>query len=193
MATPHIAYTDYSYTATGGYDLRYYDGSTGLIVTVDPPEAQYDISLALDANNHPHISYTSCVGGAAPCDLRYAHFNGSTWSTTTVEADVGRGTSLDLDSSGRPHIVYETFDGLKHVYFDGTSWVKEQVEYNAGYSPSLKLDANGNAHISFYSFACDYICLQYATNAPVSEPKRHGNDLERFIKHLLKEIGKIIR
>ncbi len=168
---PHISYLDYSYSATGGYDLRYYSGAAGAKVTVDPSGIDgLDSSIAVDSNGHPHISYIASYDGWSTFDLKYAHFNGSSWNITTVETDVQRGTAIALDASGKPHIVYKKWGdfavGLNYARFNGTTWVKEQIEDHAGYSPSLALDSGGNAHVSFYSFdpACDgYICLQYAS------------------------------
>lgn len=61
-------------------------------------------SLALDGNNHPHISYYDFTKK----DLKYASFDGSSWNAQTVDSngEVGQYTSLALDSGDNPHISY---------------------------------------------------------------------------------------
>ncbi len=54
------------------------------IKTVDSDgNVGHDISLALDSNNNPCISYFDDTNG----DLKYAYYNGSTWVKQTVDSD----------------------------------------------------------------------------------------------------------
>jgi hypothetical protein len=61
-------------------------------------------SLALDADDHPHISYYDYSND----DLKYARYDGAAWQIETVDSDgmVGTYTSLVLDAAGWPHISY---------------------------------------------------------------------------------------
>ena len=55
-----------------------------------------DPSIALDSNDHPHISY---YGNG---NLKYAYYDGSSWHIETVDSD-GWGSSIALDSNDHPH------------------------------------------------------------------------------------------
>ena len=61
-------------------------------------------SLALDSNGYPHISYFDGVMS----NLKYAWWNGSSWTNQTVDSlfNVGWCSSLALDSNNRAHISY---------------------------------------------------------------------------------------
>ncbi len=117
---PHVSYYD-----NADHDLKYayYDGTTWHIETVDSAGyvGEYT-SLALDAEGRPHISY--CLQDPAhwwACDdLKYTHFDGTSWQIETVDNGEGVGgyTSLALDAEGRPHISYydETNGDLKYAW-----------------------------------------------------------------------------
>ena len=108
-------------------------------------------SLALDADDLPHISYMDL----SHLNLKYAYLDGATWISETVDdGEVGDFTSLALDAAGRPHISYagsSPHTALKHAWFDGTSWFSETVDsaYHAGPYGTIALDAMGRPHISY--------------------------------------------
>ena len=70
-------------------------------------------SLALDSQDRPHISYYQFRQGTA---ARYATHDGTQWNVQTLERvsdnavdeqhHMGQFTAIDLDSQGRPHMVY---------------------------------------------------------------------------------------
>ena len=106
-------------------------------------------SLALDSQDHPHISYWDGDLWA----LKYAHNDGSGWITETVRNagyvnwDV---TSLAVDATGRPHIAYGDWDRyeLGYAHYDGSSWLTETVDLRGG-GASLALDAADRPHIGY--------------------------------------------
>lgn len=111
-----------------------------------------DTSLALDADDYPHISYYDSTYD----DLKYAHFDGTDWHIETVDSGwVGRFSSLALDPDGHPHISYWDQDNadLLYAFFDGTSWHVETVDTagEVGLYTSLALDTAGQPHISYCS------------------------------------------
>ncbi|HEY4674980.1 MAG TPA: Ig-like domain-containing protein [Candidatus Bathyarchaeia archaeon] len=127
---PHISY--YAYTNESeqfGYrygELKYakWTGTTWDIRTVVP--AGYAIgtnSLALDANDNPHINYQAEMYDSATKKyiniLKYITWTGSAWETQIVDSNEGVGSfsSLALDSNGNPSISYydSTNGNLKYA------------------------------------------------------------------------------
>jgi uncharacterized caspase-like protein len=156
--------------------VAYYDpGTTNLVYACRTGGSwQYDTadssgnvgkytSLALDVNDHPHISYQDDLGGDT--ELKYAHYNGSSWSATTVDGGLYTGafTSLALDPMGDPWITYyrggncsvdeDTYCNLRYAYYDG-SWTTMRLHYSTndvGRSSSLAFDSAGHPHVSYYN------------------------------------------
>ena len=117
-------------------------------------------SLALDSNDHPHISYYDATNG----DLKYARWTGSAWEIEVVDSggDVGMYNSLALDSEGNPHISYydDTNEDLKYAWWAGSEWKIETVDNeNSGLYASIALDTANRPHISYSNTARD---LKYA-------------------------------
>ncbi len=76
------------------------------------------------------------------------------WHIETVDSDddVGRYSSIALDSNGNPHITYYdgTYQDLKYAHHDGT-WHIETVDAagDVGEYSSIALDSGDNPHISY--------------------------------------------
>jgi hypothetical protein len=151
VGRPHL-----SYSGGGRYrDLKYahFDGSAWLTATVDSTGSgrvgDWN-SLLLDTSGRPHISYFSHT--AMTDSLRYAHFDGSVWTTTTIDSGqrVGMYSALALDPDGWPHISY-CAGGLRYAYYDGAAWIIEVVDSLPVESAdtSLALDRAGQPHISY--------------------------------------------
>lgn len=103
-------------------------------------------SIALDANDRPHIAYTDHNS------LKYASWSGTVWNLQTVDT-LGCQTiypSLALDAADVPHISYNC-DGLRSATWNGTQWQTQVVDSsNVGQGDtSLSLDPSGNAHIAY--------------------------------------------
>lgn len=115
-------------------------------------------SIALDPSGYPHISYESSDGGTHKF-LKYAWYNGSTWSSTivdTIETTEGFAslTSIAVDDSGRPHIAYYSHkDGAyKYAGWNGASWEIKTVDFygSVGWeNVAIALDGNANPHIAY--------------------------------------------
>ncbi|MDD5687103.1 MAG: carboxypeptidase regulatory-like domain-containing protein [Elusimicrobia bacterium] len=119
--------------------------------TVDSGDDVGDFtSIALDSNNYPHISYHDNTNNS----LKYAKWNGTAWSTTTVDTGfLGEDTSIALDSNNNPHISYRSnSDGLKYAKWTGTVWSTSTVDSSSlsGWYTSIALDSSNNPHISYY-------------------------------------------
>lgn len=118
------------------------------------------IALALDSADRPHIAYQDGALLTQSRDLKYAHFNGVTWTTTFVDAagNVGRGSSMVLDSRGLAHISYydESNVRLKHAHFDGTRWevtTLDDVELiGFSFRTAIAVDAGDRIHIVYSAY-----------------------------------------
>jgi PKD repeat protein len=119
-------------------------------------------SLAFDclyfpclASGNPAISYHDASNG----DLKYAHWNGTSWDIETVDSDgwVGSHTSLAFDSCcgaiGNPAISYydATNGDLKYAHWNGTKWDIDTVDSAgwAGRYTSLAFTTSGTPAISY--------------------------------------------
>ncbi len=110
-------------------------------------------SLALDDNDHPHISYYD----AGNKDLKYAHWDGAAWITETVDTLGGWDTAIALDSAGRPHIAYRHATlsdmSLKYATWDGAAWqittVESHISGASDRDTSIALDGDDHPHIGY--------------------------------------------
>jgi hypothetical protein len=130
------------------------------VLTVDPSvgtvTVPLDISLAIDTDDHIHISYYDRDNDT----LKYATYNGTSWSTQAVEATENKAYqhAIAVDRDGRPGISY--YDASIHEYkyasFNGSSWDLHTV---ADYAPnpsgatirqnSVAIDSQGKIWIAY--------------------------------------------
>ncbi len=148
----HVAYTN-KYSGSNIRDV-YYIKSTGGVWSTPQWVATMggmdnSVSLAIDANNLPHIAYWS---GA----LKYASYNGYAWSVTTANGSTGAEfPSLALDAAGNPHIAYQDLavgpHEVRYTKYDGVSWSAPTTIDYATYNtaPSIALDAAGKPSIVY--------------------------------------------
>lgn len=115
-------------------------------------------SLAVDADGHVHVAY---YGGAN--DLKYAFFNGISWSTATLDDSgekAGDYASMAVDAGGQPRIAYHyrhdiNDGGLRFAQLNGGLWSIATVQWDfandlVGLEPSLALDPAGHPHIAYF-------------------------------------------
>jgi hypothetical protein len=101
MGNPHISY--------GGDSLHYAHlvfNTWQMIKIVDEGTNIYGLSLALDSQGFPHISYSvreAC--GPYSSDLQYAYRDNEGWQIEIVSTGGGN-SSLVIDANDRPHISY---------------------------------------------------------------------------------------
>lgn len=120
-------------------------------------------SLRLDKDGHPRISYANRNTG----QLKYAAFDGSSWSTATVDGGLSsyfEHSSIALDSNGNPGIAYFSNGDLKYALFNGATWAIVTVDSDGttGRFCSLAFDAENRPHISYVSSTTGK--LRYARN-----------------------------
>ena len=93
--------------------------------------------------------------------------NDLNWSFETVDykGEVGRYTSLAIDTNDYPHISYcDIGNGdLKYAYWDGNEWHAETVDSQGvvGIPTSLTLDSNGYPHIAYHDFYKKHLKYAY--------------------------------
>jgi hypothetical protein len=152
----HISYEEL------GEELRYalWNGSAWNIEKADTGHVGAWSSIKVDRDGAPHIGYFDHVRKM----VKYATKLNGIWDTSHVDDMRGPGTSLDLDSSGRPHISYQSRDyNLKHAWWNGSAWLNETVDDNTtvGTYSSMKIDGNDDIHISYFDKA--RVMVKYAT------------------------------
>ena len=87
---------------------------------------------------------------------------GSSWVAADPVYDIqvldsysGRGASMALDSLGRPHIAYSSFDDdLRYTSWDGSAWQKTTILADGSvehWDTSICLDSSGAPHISYFN------------------------------------------
>jgi hypothetical protein len=156
-----------AYDAAGKLYMAYYDSvsnnlkyatrsaagvwSSATVVDGGLFTGQY-LSLTLDHSGLPGIAYYD----ASHADLKYAHFNGSSWSVMTVDATFTTGyyPSLRFDGQGRPVISYysKTGGNLRFAAYAGGTWTLTTVDSasDVGRYSSLALNpASGRWAIAY--------------------------------------------
>jgi Tol biopolymer transport system component len=145
---PSISYYSRD-SSTGTYNIKYtrYDGTTWSTELVDENvygNTAANISMVMDATDHPYITYPGHGG------MKYAYHDGATWHIELVSAGVSSANSLALDSAGRPHISYHQDRELKYAQYDGSTWQIQTVCESGVSQISLALDASSLPHISYF-------------------------------------------
>jgi hypothetical protein len=159
---PHIAYLGYA-AGVGSQTPKYalWDGNQWMFSVIDKVFTSGGISLALDVNSIPHVSYQT--GGA----LRHAVYTSTKWITQTVDSiaigggGVGIYSSMAIDAAGNPKISYGQYGTnisppypahLKYAQRQGGVWQYELPDKatGAGFFSSLKLDSQDHPYIGYY-------------------------------------------
>jgi len=143
---PHIAYSN-----AGEVDYAIDYGNGWIIEHVEGPQC-YVTSMALDVNDHPHIT----AWDNKLVRTRYMVRNGAgIWSAETVGA-TGPGKSfsnsaLEFDAGGVPHIAGALPGSSLGLASRGPGgWDIETIPTTGGVGASLIFDANNRPHIAHH-------------------------------------------
>ena len=145
------------------------------------------ISLALDSNNHPHMSFVD----RDEYILKYGYWNGTAWQIETVDYEYKAGlqSSIAIDSKNHPHISYiNSGSGIKYARFNGMTWQIEIVDSIGGMDTSLALDSFDRPHICYSaafpnSTIDNRSTLKYAWyNGSAWNMKTFYNDMKRCVE-----------
>jgi hypothetical protein len=153
---PQIAYWDETEQRVryASFDGTKWNYSTVEDLTCQTTLPHRRVSLGLEKDNTPHVSYHDC---AILTRLKYATRVSNTWTPELVESGVNSGlsSSIEMDSQDRPHISYRsgnTAGGLMYAFFDGANWqFSPRVDHDFWYgnSTSIELDPGRNPRIAY--------------------------------------------
>ena len=128
---PQIGYDYLTKGSALKFDLKYATktGGNWNIETVDSEgDIRKWISLKLDSNSFPHISYYDYTEGS----LKYCFYNDESWVFDTVESEGSTGcfNSLSLDSDNKPCISYYDWGSkaLKYAALNADNWDIQTLE-----------------------------------------------------------------
>ena len=144
-----------------------------ITTTIDSEgEVGENTSIAVDLNNNYLISYIDHTNGA----LKFAKYDGNTWTTTTVDPTCGayydaQDTSITVDDDNNYLISYYDSNNqdLKFAKYDGNSWSTTTIDStgNVGLLPDITTTSDIN----------DYYLISYLdyTNGDLKLAKYDGN------------------
>ncbi len=136
-------------------------------------------NFVVDSRGYPRFTY---VLDGTPDSLMYASWNGSAWSTQTIDKVLSRSKFIALDSNDNPHITYISKNynlsrPVTYAVWNGTAWGFQTLnQLGAGwlfdFSAPLVLDHQGNFHMAYLmvrdtGFPYYDGTLFYASNQPV--------------------------
>ena len=165
----HAAYS----TNTGLVVYMHYDGSSWASTQVSTSGKVGPVGIALDSNNHPHISFVAS-GQYCGNGLRLASFDGTGWTTNTIESGSNKGcdSAIVIDGNDHAYIAYQdrSQSKLKFATNKSGSWIPYAPDTGGfgvaypGYYSSLAMDDQGQFHIAHYD--SDNDDLRYSTGVP---------------------------
>jgi hypothetical protein len=166
----HGTFSAMAFDSAGNLDFAWYDKSTGTlkfakrnandvwgsVTTIDAHSMVGQcVSMAIDKNGRPGVAYYD----APNADLKYAHFNGSTWDVQTVDSknSVGQNPSLKFNAAGNPVISYGKATGadLRLAVKSGSGWAISSIDTagDVGQFSSLALNpATGRWAVAYTDY-----------------------------------------
>ena len=167
----HAAYS----TNTGLIVYMHYDGSSWASTQVSTGAKVGPVGIAVDSNNHPHISFTGyhqyCGNG-----LRLASYDGAGWATNIIDSGGNKGcdSALLIDSNDNAYISYldRSQSKLKFTTNKSGSWIPYAPDsggFSTGYpgsDTSLAVDHQGRFHIAHFDSHDDNKDLLYSVGVP---------------------------
>jgi hypothetical protein len=166
---PHFAYQGFY---EKGLHYAAWDGSAWHKQLIDPLSVAFFMSMQIDKQGHPKISYYKRMNPdmSFALQLKYAFFDGSSWYRETVDPREGTGkfNTLALDPDGNPHIVYSnivSFD-LEYAHWDGTLWVHatpdtRSVSGGILGASGIALNASGEPCFAYVEYAHHILKFAY--------------------------------
>ena len=152
----------------------HYDGSSWSSTEVSTNAKVGSVGIALDSNNHPHISFAAS-GQNCGNGLRLASFDGATWATSTLDSGVNKGcySAIVIDENDHGYIAYQdrSQSKLKLTTNKSGSWIPYTPDFGSspsslypGWYSSMAMDSQGQFHIAHYDDKEED--LRYSTGVP---------------------------
>lgn len=168
---PHISYADAG--GGSGAKLRYahWDGQAWIrqAIPLNSDVVGYYTSIALDQDEHPHISfyeYRGPKGTDIAVRMRVVAWNGRYWEVRTIDGrnQSGKFNALAMDAHGHAHLIYANVNaittGMWDAYWNGATWALRNFdgpELNnggyVGYSVNMALDKDGKPHVTYMNYS----------------------------------------
>ena len=103
--------------------------------------------IVTDNLNNPHVSFLGGPWG----NNKYAFKDGANWTIVKVDTGWGSGwSSLDLDSSGKAHILYTPFYGSDTFrYAQNTSGLFEFADIDESFKYQIQIDDQNKFHMVY--------------------------------------------
>ena len=124
-----------------------------------------NLSLVMDKNNIPHISYSGRAGGDYGEDYKYANRIGGSWTNTYIDDEYfSMHSALALDNANKAHMLYLHSESgrLKYATNSSGSWSQRTVDFETEDICHIGIDGLGYKHLIY---SLDDI-LYYSTDAP---------------------------
>ena len=153
--TPHVAWHDHD-VEDGAYSALL-NGEWQTSKIRDSGHDGWDINLTLDSEGVPHVVAIDPSQFGSTDSIEYSVPDGDGWDVEKVGSGPVKyefGTTIDIDSTGRPHVAW--FDDgakeLKYAVRDSGAWAISTLDggRDAGRFPSMALDSKDNPVISYY-------------------------------------------
>jgi len=152
---PHMSFHDH-----GADDLAhaYKSGETLALEYLGlPVHDGFSSSIAVDSENHVHISFLPECCGTGSSGVEHAWYDGTEWTVEYIGSGpdiwVYNGTSLAIDSQDRPHITYyhDASQELTHAVKTAGVWSFDVIDSvgDVGRLSSLAIDANDNLRVAY--------------------------------------------
>lgn len=152
----HIAYFHSIYDGYLHYSM--FDGTSWTNNWSKSGVENDQISIALDANDRPHISYSR--DGYICNAALLSYYDGTSWITVTLDDTttyIGCDSSIAIDSNGFVHVAYRHHGNMdmKIASNISGSWQRYTVDNGAGvgYHSAMAADSNDELHLVYASNA----------------------------------------
>jgi hypothetical protein len=128
-------------------------------LTWDPRNSWFS-SIAVDSNNHIHVSWTLDFSGKGEIHHKMSTNGGTTWATKRLTYNSGSSMfpANTVDSNNHVYLVwYDDTPGNNEIYYKkstngGTSWSTNRLTWNSStsVSPAVATDSNNNIHVVWH-------------------------------------------